>query len=138
MCGMADGWSESNNQATAIAKTQLAIDDGHGGVMLFRTDMDTMNPSTSLLQAIRDILIERYSCNICQPPSTGDLNGDKMVTVADFAMIAEDFEIGNADELGKHTYEAGQGNPTDQHHDQYQLPLPGCSPRLHSFSFRVL
>ena len=60
MCGMADGWSANNDQATAIAKTQLAIDNGYPGVWLFRTDMDTMDPATSLLQAIRDTLIDHY------------------------------------------------------------------------------
>ena len=60
MCGMADGWSDHNDQATAIAKTKLALDNGYPGVWLFRTDMDTMDPATSLLQAIRDTLIDHY------------------------------------------------------------------------------
>ena len=95
MLGMADGWAggcDSDDygysQEVAVEKTQYAIDNGFSGVWLFRTDLDTMNPATSLLQAIRDTVVYPYCSNICEPRSVYDLDGDKKVGIGDFAMIA--------------------------------------------------
>ena len=94
MIGMADGWDGDRDedsygfrQEIAIEKTQYAIDNGFGGVMIFRTDMDSMDPATSLLQAIRDTIINHYGF-ICEPTSVYDLDDDKKVTLGDFAMFA--------------------------------------------------
>ncbi|MCH2161547.1 MAG: glycoside hydrolase family 18 protein [Phycisphaerales bacterium] len=54
--GMAAGWGEEGvgtNTSLARAKTSHSLDHGHGGVMLFRTDLDSEDGS-SMLQAVQE------------------------------------------------------------------------------------
>ncbi len=61
MCGMADGWGSYNDQATAVAKTRFALDRDYLGVWLFRTDLDTLNVNTSLLEACSSTILNYNS-----------------------------------------------------------------------------
>ena len=68
MLGMANGWAgdcDSDNygfrQEIAIAKTRFALDSGYAGVWQFRSDLDTLNVNTSLLEACSSTILNYNS-----------------------------------------------------------------------------